>query len=86
MEIEPGYYKHFKTKNVYRVFGMAVDEATEKELGVAYQAVTNLKTLGTSGTVWIRTTENFLEEVKDPETNAIWPRFIRMWALETSDG
>ena len=50
------YYRHFRNRKVYRFVTFATIEATEEE-AVVYQAMYGDKRL------WIRTKENFFEEV-----------------------
>ena len=55
--VEGGRYRHSKTGNEYVALSSGILEATE-EVAVIYEAVER------KGMIWIRTLENFLEEVE----------------------
>lgn len=63
------YYRHFRNKKIYRFVAFATIEATEEE-AVVYQAMYGDKRL------WIRTTENFFEEVEHEGKRV--PRFQKI--------
>lgn len=60
------YYRHFRNRKIYRFVASATIEATDEE-AVVYQAMYG------DGRLWIRTKENFFEEVLH-EGNMV-PRF-----------
>lgn len=63
------YYRHFRNKKIYRFVAFATIEATEEE-AVVYQAMYGERRL------WIRTKENFFEEVQHEGKRV--PRFQRI--------
>ena len=63
------YYRHFRNKKIYRFVAFATIEATEEE-AVVYQAMYGDKRL------WIRTKENFFEEVEHEGKRV--PRFQKI--------
>ena len=63
------YYRHFRNKRIYRFVAFATIEATEEE-AVVYQAMYGDKRL------WIRTKENFFEEVEHEGKRV--PRFQKI--------
>ena len=63
------YYRHFRNKKIYRFVAFATIEATEEE-AVVYQAMYGERRL------WIRTKENFFEEVQHEEKRV--PRFQKI--------
>ena len=63
------YYRHFRNKRIYRFVAFATIEATEEE-AVVYQAMYGERRL------WIRTKENFFEEVEHEGKRV--PRFQKI--------
>ncbi len=63
------YYRHFRNKKIYRFVAFATIEATEEE-AVVYQAMYGERRL------WIRTKENFFEEVQHEGKRV--PRFQKI--------
>ena len=63
------YYRHFRNKKIYRFVAFATIEATEEE-AVVYQAMYGDKRM------WIRTKENFFEEVEHEGKRV--PRFQKI--------
>ena len=63
------YYRHFRNKKIYRFVAFATIEATEEE-AVVYQAMYGERRL------WIRTKENFFEEVQNEGKRV--PRFQKI--------
>ncbi len=63
------YYRHFRNKKIYRFVAFATIEATEEE-AVVYQAMYGERRL------WIRTKENFFEEVQHEGKRV--PRFKKI--------
>lgn len=63
------YYRHFRNKKIYRFVAFATIEATEEE-AVVYQAMYGERRL------WIRTKENFFEEVEHEGKRV--PRFQKI--------
>ena len=69
------YYRHFRNKKIYRFVAFATIEATEEE-AVVYQAMYGERRL------WIRTKENFFEEVQHEGKRV--PRFQKISQDEAS--
>ena len=63
------YYRHYRNKKIYRFVAFATIEATEEE-AVVYQAMYGERRL------WIRTKENFFEEVQHEGKRV--PRFQKI--------
>lgn len=63
------YYRHFRNKKIYRFVAFATIEATEED-AVVYQAMYGERRL------WIRTKENFFEEVQHEGKRV--PRFQKI--------
>ena len=63
------FYRHFRNKKIYRFVAFATIEATEEE-AVVYQAMYGERRL------WIRTKENFFEEVQHEGKRV--PRFQKI--------
>ena len=63
------YYRHYRNKKIYRFVAFATIEATEED-AVVYQAMYGERRL------WIRTKENFFEEVQHEGKRV--PRFQKI--------
>jgi hypothetical protein len=71
LPIKPGdRFRHYKADGVYEVVTLAVKEDTLEPL-VVYRS------LGHGGTIWVRTYENWSQEVDDAGT--IKARFTRLF-------